>query len=88
MIIGNKQGVYELPHELPNNLILRNLRKLGKAIPLCDSMWLIIGIFSFFFLDFKWKSYIETRTGLNETSSICLFRVPISASQFVIHDSY
>ena len=34
MIISNKQGVYELPHELPNDLRLRilgNKEKLGKS---------------------------------------------------------
>ena len=28
MIIINKYGIYELPHELPNNLRLKDLRKL------------------------------------------------------------
>ena len=35
MIISNKYGIYELPHELPNNLRLKKIRKLGniKKIP-------------------------------------------------------
>ena len=39
MIISNKQGVYELPHELPNNLRLRilgNKEKLGKSQKLLE----------------------------------------------------
>ena len=30
VIISNKQGVYELPHELPNDLRLKNCRILGN----------------------------------------------------------
>ena len=30
VIISNKQSIYELPHELPNDLRLKDLRKLGK----------------------------------------------------------
>ena len=33
-IVSNKQGVYELPHELPNDLRLRligNMKKSGKS---------------------------------------------------------
>ena len=30
-IISNKQGVYELPHELPNDLRFRILRNKEKA---------------------------------------------------------
>ena len=29
-IITYKHGIYELPHELPNDLRLKDLRKLGK----------------------------------------------------------
>ena len=31
VIISNKHGMYELPHELPNDLRLENLRKLGDV---------------------------------------------------------
>ena len=30
VIISNKYGIYELPYELPNDLRLRNLSKLGN----------------------------------------------------------
>ena len=30
VIISNKQSTYELPHELPNDIRLKDLRKLGK----------------------------------------------------------
>ena len=30
VIISNKHGIYVLPHELPNDLRLRTLRKLGN----------------------------------------------------------
>ena len=33
-IVSNKQGVYELPHELPNDLrlrLIRNKKKSGKS---------------------------------------------------------
>ena len=30
VIISNKHGIYELPHELPNDLRLKDLRKLGN----------------------------------------------------------
>ena len=30
VIISNKYGIYELPHELPNDLRLNDLRKLGN----------------------------------------------------------
>ena len=28
--ISNKYGIYELPHELPNDLRLKDLKKLGN----------------------------------------------------------
>ena len=30
-IISNKYSIYELPNELPNNLRLKDLRKLGNV---------------------------------------------------------
>ena len=30
LIISNKLGIYELPHELPNDLLTEDLRKLEK----------------------------------------------------------
>ena len=36
-IITYKHGIYELPHELPNNLRVKNIRKVSKLQPGAES---------------------------------------------------